>query len=70
MSLLSFLFGCRHARYTFPLKGKGRVWPTGNYVCCLDCGKEFAYDWQEMRIVKKAQLVKKGIRKAAHEAGR
>ncbi|MGZ4827853.1 MAG: hypothetical protein ACXVY9_10845 [Terriglobales bacterium] len=21
------------------------------YVVCLDCGKEFAYDWQEMRFV-------------------
>jgi hypothetical protein len=25
---------------------------TGTYVVCLDCGKEFAYDWQEMRIVE------------------
>jgi hypothetical protein len=24
---------------------------TGTYVVCLDCGKEFAYDWQEMRVV-------------------
>jgi hypothetical protein len=23
---------------------------TGTYVVCLDCGKEFAYDWQEMRM--------------------
>ncbi|HEY6273818.1 MAG TPA: hypothetical protein VIX19_17705 [Terriglobales bacterium] len=22
----------------------------GTYVVCLDCGKEFAYDWQKMRI--------------------
>jgi hypothetical protein len=22
------------------------------YVVCLDCGKQFAYDWQDMRIVK------------------
>jgi hypothetical protein len=21
------------------------------YVVCLKCGKEFAYDWDEMRIV-------------------
>lgn len=20
------------------------------YVVCLDCGKEFAYDWDEMRL--------------------
>ena len=24
---------------------------TGTYVACLDCGKEFRYDWQEMKIV-------------------
>ncbi|MEX2264081.1 MAG: hypothetical protein WD696_19160 [Bryobacteraceae bacterium] len=23
---------------------------TRTYVVCLDCGKEFRYDWQEMRI--------------------
>jgi hypothetical protein len=23
----------------------------GTYVACLDCGKEFRYDWQQMRIV-------------------
>ena len=29
---------------------------TGTYVVCLACGKEFAYDWQAMKIVRsKAQ---------------
>jgi len=28
---------------------------TGTYVVCLDCGKEFAYDWQEMRTQKPRQ---------------
>ncbi len=23
-----------------------------HYVVCLECGKKFAYDWQEMRIVR------------------
>jgi hypothetical protein len=22
----------------------------GTYVSCLDCGKEFAYDWKAMRV--------------------
>ncbi|MGA2273258.1 MAG: hypothetical protein ABSH00_06865 [Bryobacteraceae bacterium] len=22
----------------------------GTYVVCLDCGKEFAYDWRTMRV--------------------
>ncbi|HET9742748.1 MAG TPA: hypothetical protein VFQ00_08365 [Terriglobales bacterium] len=33
---------------------------TGTYVVCLDCGKEFPYDWQEMKLVsatpRKAQV--------------
>ncbi len=24
----------------------------GTYVVCLDCGKEFRYDWNEMRLGK------------------
>ena len=24
---------------------------TGTYVACLDCGKEFPYDWQEMKVI-------------------
>jgi hypothetical protein len=24
--------------------------PHGTYVACLDCGKEFAYNWNEMRV--------------------
>jgi RNA polymerase subunit RPABC4/transcription elongation factor Spt4 len=24
---------------------------TGTYVACLDCGHEFAYDWQEMKVI-------------------
>ncbi len=50
------MFGCRHARYTFPITvraGSRRTSAqrTGTYVACLDCGKEFRYDWREMRIV-------------------
>lgn len=24
---------------------------TGTYVVCLDCGKEFAYDWEQMKVL-------------------
>jgi hypothetical protein len=24
---------------------------TGTYVACLDCGTEFPYDWQEMKVI-------------------
>jgi hypothetical protein len=52
-SLIGSLFGCSHKRTTFPLTpghsaaGHSR---NGTYVACLDCGKEFAYDWKTMSI--------------------
>lgn len=55
--LLDVLFGCPHKRRTFPIStrpGQHRSEAaeiTGTYVVCLDCGREFAYDWREMRIV-------------------
>jgi hypothetical protein len=56
-SLLNTLFGCAHQRTTFPLtpSRKSSVFSASNhrsgaYVVCLDCGKEFAYDWKEMRV--------------------
>ena len=52
--LLNALFGCTHRRTTFPLTpakkiGKGNT-RNNTYVVCLDCGREFDYNWQEMRI--------------------
>lgn len=55
-SILNSLFGCAHHRTTFPLTPSRRgssfspASRNGAYVVCLDCGKEFAYDWQEMRV--------------------
>lgn len=57
-TLLNALLGCSHRRTTFPItparkagfspaSGGARY---GTYVVCLDCGKEFGYDWSEMRI--------------------
>lgn len=47
-SLLNAMFGCTHQRTTFPqTPGRNR---TATYVVCLDCGKEFAYNWTEMRL--------------------
>ena len=56
--VLDFLFGCSHQRTTFPLtptrKSTGAPIPgaarVGTYVVCLDCGKELAYNWNEMRV--------------------
>jgi len=55
--LIDALFGCRHSRYSFPVTVRrsarrpqaGAL--TGTYVACLDCGREFPYDWQEMKVI-------------------
>jgi hypothetical protein len=55
--LMDVMFGCRHDRYSFPITvrpGSRRNLASqraGTYVACLDCGKEFRYDWHEMKIV-------------------
>ncbi len=59
--MLDMLFGCWHKRYSFPITTKkGSVPPneaarvTGTYVVCLDCGKEFPYDWSKMKVLSAA----------------
>jgi hypothetical protein len=65
------LFGCWHQRYSFPITVKPGVRRnktaalTGTYVVCLDCGKEFAYDWQEMRVVSDTQRQTGAVRSFA-----
>jgi hypothetical protein len=57
-SLLDVLFGCSHKNFSFPItKRPGqRLSPaaqlTGTYVACLGCGREFAYDWHEMKVIE------------------
>jgi hypothetical protein len=53
----SRVFRCRHKKCT-PLitcrKGQPRsrvAAMTGTYFVCLGCGKEFAYDWDNMRVI-------------------
>ncbi len=60
--LIGTLFGkCRHQRCTFPITVRpgpvvsDRFRPTGTYVVCLDCAREFPYDWDHMRVVWEAQ---------------
>ena len=54
------LFGCTHKRYSFPITSKlgqrraSAAMATGTYVVCLDCGKEFAYDWDLMKVLPEA----------------
>jgi len=57
MRLFDMVFGCSHKRCSFPItvRGKLRRSPaasiTGTYVVCLDCGQEFPYDWNKMKLV-------------------
>jgi hypothetical protein len=59
--VFDMLFGCWHKNYSFPITAKKGSAPhceaervTGTYVVCLDCGKEFPYDWNKMRVVSTA----------------
>lgn len=51
------IFGCWHGHLSFPLTikaGRARAAAarrTGTYVVCLNCGKEFPYDWERMRVL-------------------
>jgi len=63
--LLDMLLGsCTHDRNTFSLRvkpGQRRseaAGVTGIYVVCLDCGKELAYSWEEMKVVSASSRVK------------
>jgi hypothetical protein len=62
--LVDSLFGCSHQRTTFPIT-RGRKLsgahanpsePNRTYVVCLDCGKEFAYDWRSMSVGEPVEI--------------
>jgi hypothetical protein len=56
-TLLDLLFGCHHKNYSFPLTLKANTpqRSAGCYVVCLDCGREFTYDWEAMKVVSRPQ---------------
>ncbi len=59
-NLLDLLFGCSHRHYSFPITtrtGQRRGGPAkkSTYIVCLDCGKQFPYDWDEMKIVTRSR---------------
>lgn len=53
-TVANLIFRCPHRRLTRPITPVSRPGvPSGEtYVVCLDCGKQFSYDWQAMRIGK------------------
>ena len=68
-SLLNTLFGCSHSRITFPLTPSRKMATSANrhgtYVVCLDCGKEFAYDWREMKVIEDVPAYTARVRELA-----
>lgn len=56
-NFVEMLFGCWHKNFSFPITQKPGLRRseaaslTGTYIVCLDCGKEFPYDWQGMKVV-------------------
>ena len=52
--ILAYLFDCVHVKTTWPQRGRNGL----DYVCCLDCGKEFPYSIQLMSIVGKQEELK------------
>ncbi len=58
MSLFDMVFGCWHKRCSFPITVRCKLRSnttaaavTGTYVVCLDCGREFPYDWSQMKML-------------------
>jgi hypothetical protein len=61
MGFLDVLFGCSHKKLSFPITVRGArrrssqaASVTGTYVVCLDCGHEFPYDWNQMKVVSRS----------------
>jgi hypothetical protein len=76
-NVVEMLFGCWHRNYSFPLSAKraNNHFPhaahlTGTYVVCLDCGKEFPYDWDQMKVLsekkERAETTPLAVAAAAH----
>jgi len=69
--LFDAIFGCRHSRYSFPVTMRGAARRslaaslTGTYVACLECGKEFPYDWQEMKVITSPQRQRERVARLA-----
>jgi len=66
-SIMNSLFGCSHRRTTFPITPARRAGfnnsnNKGTYVVCLDCGKEFGYNWKDMKVGEAVNPVVAGSR--------
>jgi len=69
--LFDAFFGCWHSHCSFPIsvrpgsRRNAAASLTGTYVVCLDCGKEFPYDWQEMKVIPSSTENRNPVRSLA-----
>ena len=72
--LIEAVFGCKHSHYSFPIsvrpvaRRNAAAKLTGTYVACLDCGKEFPYDWREMKVIDSPAEQRHYVASLAHKA--
>jgi hypothetical protein len=74
-SLFDLLFSCKHRRTTFPFTpvkrktaGTQGEFPAETYVVCLDCGKQFAYDWETMQLGNAVDISQNELSRATQTA--
>ncbi len=64
---------CSHRRLSFPIVTRQDAGAPGSekmpHVTCLDCGREFWYDWSRMRIGKERDGVASGVSRGPGRAG-
>jgi hypothetical protein len=61
LRFVTSLFGCRHTHCTFPMTATSPGQPSTTYVVCLECGKEFSYDWQQMKVGPTTKRVRPAV---------
>jgi hypothetical protein len=72
--LINAVFGCKHPHYSFPIsvrpvsRRNAAAKLTGTYVACLDCGKEFPYDWREMKVIESPAQQRSYVASLTHKA--
>ena len=54
MNFFARLFSCSHETTTFPQSPRGFHATSLTRIVCLNCGKEFHYDWNKMRMFEAA----------------
>ncbi len=71
LTLFDTLFGCWHRHISAPRSNARPGKATHNslrdmHVVCLDCGKMFRYDWENMRVTGAYKPAERDV-VAAHE---